>query len=273
MAKKKTSYWEPMLAKNYRTYEGKLNLPLLVQPKVDGVRGIIGRDNKIWTRRGKRIFGAPKIQKELAKCFPGIPFDGEFDHDELSQEEVSGIVRRKTKIIENSGIFYWVFDVASDSPMKYRWNRLQDLFVLRELHHVRLLPTFELHEWEDLDLYLDEFVNQGFEGAILRNFESPYVHSRTKMLLKLKRFFDCEAIVTACLEGEGKYKKHLGKFAIKAIDGSWTGNTGAGFTDEQRRVYWKIRRKLVGRQITIKCQKFTNHGKPYVPVFRRFRDE
>mgnify|MGYP003413024970 len=113
------------------------------------------------------------------------------------------------------------------------------------------------------------------------------------ILLKLKRFFDAEAVITEAHElmhnaneattnalGYTERSSHkanmlgmdvLGKFTV-----DWNGITfdvGTGFNAQQRAQYWSEPDRCVGKTITFKYQSVGPSGKPRFPVFLGFRHD
>ena len=72
--------------------------------------------------------------------------------------------------------------------------------------------------------------NRG-EGLMLRQPGSLYEKKRSNTLLKVKSFFDMDAVVTKIEKGAGKYKECMGALHCKDKTGN-TFKVGTGFTDK-----------------------------------------
>lgn len=79
----------------------------------------------------------------------------------------------------------------------------------------------------------------GAEGLMLRKPQSKYVCGRSDTLLKVKSFFDGEAMVEGYEPGKGKYQGMTG--ALKCVMACGTKfKVGSGMSDDDRRKPPKI---------------------------------
>src|SRR5690606_1337482 len=79
----KSEYIKPMLAKDYYQYEDKIEYPVYIQPKLDGIR-CIATINGLFTRNGKPIVACPHIfnsVKEFIEEYELEALDGELYND------------------------------------------------------------------------------------------------------------------------------------------------------------------------------------------------
>ena len=81
------------------------------------------------------------------------------------------------------------------------------------------------------------------------------------MHLKLKPYFDAEAVVIGYIAGKGKYKNMLGALKVRSSDGTEF-KIGSGFTDQQR-----SSPPAIGSTITYKYHGFTKNGLPRFASF------
>lgn len=86
-----------------------------------------------------------------------------------------------------------------------------------------------------LDDYMDQVLNQGGEGLILRKPESVWEPKRSYNLLKVKSYLDDEATVVGYIWGKGKLEGLMG-----ALVCNWNGKQFelSGFTEEERVLYY-----------------------------------
>ena len=95
-----------------------------------------------------------------------------------------------------------------------------------------------------------------WEGCMI-NLDSPYECKRTKNLMKVKKFFDCDLLCTGIEEGTGRNKGTLG-----AIVCNYKGNTinvGSGFTDADRARIWSDPDSVVGKIVSVKYKEETRN--------------
>ena len=74
-----STLFKPMLACDYNDYKDKIEYPVYVQPKLDGIRCIVRKDG-MWSRNGKPIISAPHIFENMKHLFvkdPNLIVDGE----------------------------------------------------------------------------------------------------------------------------------------------------------------------------------------------------
>jgi len=128
----------------------------------------------------------------------------------------------------------------------------------------------------------------GAEGVMLRAPNTPYIKTRTNLLLKLKLNEDAEAVVIGYCPGTGKYDKlipgtkhkMLGSLQCQLIeDGKLTDikfNVGTGFTDAMRTEYRQPDSKYcinLGSLINFSYMEKTEAHIPRHPSFRGIRED
>lgn len=99
------------------------------------------------------------------------------------------------------------------------------------------------------------------EGLMLRKPQSKYEFKRSSTLLKVKSFYDAEAVVIAHERGEGKYAQLTGSLKCRMASGN-VFSVGSGMTDAQR-----ADPPPVGSIITYRFQEVSKDGVPRFPSF------
>lgn len=161
-------------------------------------------------------------------------------------------------------------------PLVERYSVLEGLIQrLDDDSPLRLVPQFDAHSPQQVFDLLDEFVELEFEGAIVKDPNSPYMLDRVRCWQKLKPMQTLELIVTGAVADNGKHKGRLG-----ALEGTLpSGNkvrVCTGFTDEIRERLWHTweyrPEALVGKVLEVACQagdvEEVRHGS-----FLRFRGD
>lgn len=266
-------FYDPMLAHPMDKKLKHVTFPGFVQPKLDGIRMIWGM-NEAYTRNGKEMLGVPKLVQQLEQHFDMQKLDGELYTKDIPFESIVSSVRRTVNIKEDERVQYWVFDCIARLPFNERMSYITFLFASKRTHlssRLVLVPTYEVHCMEDIDDYLKAFEDEGYEGLIYRSFDGPYEYKRSKHLLKLKSFKDCEGIVIDFVEGKGKYVGMLGAVVVK-LPGPETCEVGTGFDDAARAHIWNNKKKYLGKSMTIKYQELTKKNIPRFPVFITWRN-
>jgi DNA ligase-1 len=194
---------------------------------------------------------------------------------------------------------YMVFDSCymSDEPYISRNSKVETWFNLNRKPRIEHVKQVVVENEEQLLDYEAQQLALGWEGVMVRSFNGRYKHGRSTtkegILLKLKRFFDDEAVVVSAHElvsntneatmsalgyimrssnKENMIPQNmLGKFTVKWKDVEF--DIGTGFDLQQRNEYWRDPRKMIGLKLTFKYQSVGPNGKPRFPVFLGFRND
>jgi hypothetical protein len=113
-------------------------------------------------------------------------------------------------------VVMWIFDVIMEGPF---WKRLQYMNSLKLPPFAAVLRQTFLKDRAEVDAYISEKLNEGYEGVILRHSESLYKFGKATVtggeLLKVKPFEDAEATIEELEEGttntNPKVKNELGR--------------------------------------------------------------
>lgn len=240
----------------------------LVSEKFDGVRAYYNGE-KFISRQGNEI-NAPKW---FTKDFPKIVLDGELWIKRGEFDKISQIVRCQTcdkKFWKE--VKFMVFDLPQSSKIfSKRYEEMQKLAEFSKSQYLQVIEQFEVKSEDELFKKLDEIINLGGEGLMLRKKTSTYMAKRNGDLLKLKKFDDMEGVVISHFAGKGKYKEKMGSLLVEIIDENNQKirfKIGSGFSDEQRANPPKI-----GSIITFKFYGKTNKGTPRFASFLRERSD
>lgn len=272
------NFIEPMLAKSYDDYSDEIIFPVYSQPKYDGIRCVVAADY-MRSRNGKAIVSAPHVHVALADFFeknPDVVLDGELYCDKFANDfnKICSLVK-KTKPSEEDirdskeSIQYWVYDVADNTRTfaeRSKWlaeNLPQD-------PAIRVVPTEEVCSKERLDKLYEQYMNEGYEGQMVR-LDSPYEFKRSRSLLKRKEFKDEEFTVLDVLEGEGNKSGMAGAMVFKNASGLQFNSNIKGDRDYLRSLL-KNKTELLGKSATIKYFNLTPDGIPRFPYVVAIRD-
>lgn len=285
---------KPMLAA--ATGGANLRYPVLVSPKLDGVRCLIingvavSRSFKpIPNQFVQTLFGKSSLNGLDGELIVGPP-----SANDVYQQTMSGVMSRDG----NPAVTFWVFDdlsLGADQPFIRRFAgieiRIRKVGCVKLVKHVKLLNEEALLTHEALTL------SDGYEGVMIRDPEGQYKYGRSTLkegwLLKLKRFEDAEAMIvgmTPLMHNDNEAKlnelgqlersshkagkvamRKLGSFLVRDLKTDVEFEVGTGFTEAQRLSFW--REAPFGRIIKYKSQPTGVKDKPRFPVFLGFRDE
>ena len=246
-----------------KTYKGQVDLSqYLVSEKLDGVRAYW--DGKQLVSRQGNIFPAPDW---FIKNFPEKSLDGELWLARGKFQKLLSIVSKKVAIEEEwQEIAYYVFDLPNSSKLfSQRLNIFRRLVNQTNSQYLRAIEQYRIVNHSELMLQLNNIVELGGEGLMLHRADAVYKKGRTRDLLKVKPYYDAEAIVVAHTQGKGKFLGMLGAILVKTPEGQQF-RIGTGFSLEQRRFPPPI-----GIIITYTYHGKTDRGIPRFASFLRVR--
>ncbi|KAF9490955.1 hypothetical protein BDN71DRAFT_1422178 [Pleurotus eryngii] len=232
-----------------------------ISEKLDGVRAFYDGTRMI-SRLGNPFMPPAWFLDALPK---DVTLDGELFGGRGEFQSTVSVV----KTINSphwKGISFQVFDVPSkaDLPFEERLSHLEATFGENGTHaskHVVVVPHDEAKDRAHVLEKLKEIEGLGGEGLMLRKPRSPYEGRRSNTLLKIKTFYDAEAIITGYEPGKGRNKGVAGALKCKMASGK-TFSVGTGLSDKQRRDPPKI-----GAIITYRFFELTRDGVPRFPSY------
>jgi len=269
--KKVVSEWTSVFGKN----EGKANATTDNEQAVkeaEAKRCIVTIDG-MFSRNGKEIISAPHIRESLDKLFqhePDLILDGELYADKFANDfnAIVSLVKKTKPTADDlkqsaKNIEYHVYDVPSvDGTFKERCIELDEL----SLDFPKCVKQVETHivknESEVTDWY-ENYVERGYEGQMLRT-DGVYENKRSKNLLKHKSFIDEEYTIIDICEGEGNRAGTAGYFVFETADGKPFKSNVKGTWEETAEML-KNRKKLIGKEATVKYFNLTPDGIPRFP--------
>lgn len=273
------AYVRPMLALKYMQHRGKINWKRSVsQPKLNGVRCVAWRvgDTVVFTsRNGTPFVGLGFLVPELLDCMPdNSRWDGELFNPELSLQEIVSLVRKSVNLTPAetaAKIQYHVFDTIEDDVSFDR--RYVDLHgrMQTPAHYLRLVPVSIVVSEDHCRELLEQYLERGYEGLMLRNLDSLYLtEHRSQDLLKYKLMQDEEFLICGYRRGSGKDKDvpifecttEAGKKFSVRMEGTYAAN-------KERLL---IADSLVGKLLTVRFQEYTPDGAPEFPIGVEIRD-
>lgn len=310
----------PMLSKKYKDWKGEeftltpparaLTFPVMVQPKLDGVRCVAYLQNgqvQLESRNGKGYMHLEHVRASVqaflkhmeAKGFPEAVLDGELyvHHLERDGKELTSVgryqfiseackVTRKVAHPEEHHVQFWLFDLwtTGDRSNKERWETLKTCYEGLQDQNLVLVPTREVHSHEAIEETMAEFVGErdgrvgyAFEGLMMRRPEATYVSSKThsSCLLKYKRFEDEEWYVKGaetCVGGlwDGCIKWRCTR------DGKEVSAQQIGDLETSRELYAQFQTNpgaFIGRSLNLRFNDRSKDGIPRFPHATAFVED
>ena len=253
-----------------------------VDPKLDGIRCFaIVEDGEalLYARSVKLITNFDStFGRELATLGDGC-YDGE-----VMGEDFTAIMRQayRKENVNTEGTYLALFDFLPLEEWKSREavTTCQDRYAILcerlraagKLFHLRRVPRYIIAaEYDAIKGMHDEFVAQGYEGAMVKDLDAPYKFGRGPEVMKLKAFFDADLKIEKFIEGTGK---HIGKLGSVGVNYQGVEvQVGSGFSDELRETIWADSNSFVGRTIEVRYQEVTPDGSLRFPTFVCFRND
>ena len=280
----------PILAHKFAEQGHKISYPALAQPKLDGHRCIAQKnmdkldgfaEYSLWSRTRKPITSLPHIPEALKVT--GLEFiDGElYNHDYKENfEELTSFIRQEEPAEGHEVVEYHVYDIADPKMTNYqRYVLLEGLRPLFKDTPIKIVETVVVNNENELFQYLDDCLQRGYEGCMVRNMDGHYKFKRSYDLQKLKKFDDDEFRIVDVKVGT------KGSMAGKAVficekyrdeqpipDGE-TFDCKLKGDMEKLKEYADDPSLVIGKILTVKFQGYTKYGKPRFPVGERFRVE
>jgi DNA ligase-1 len=295
------SNFQPMLATALPT--GQLpKFPCYVSPKLDGVRAVVF-GGVVYSRNLKPIRNA-HVQAVL-----GSPLLEGYDGELLVGSPTSPTAFRDTTsgVMSTDGepeVLFHVFDhfdLSKDFEKRFKGFLCKNetrAAIRHKALPVQLVAQKLVRNEAELLAAEQEYLDRGFEGAMVRSVDGPYKCGRSTVkeghLLKMKRFCDAEAVVIGYEELQHneneKTTDALGHSKRSTAKSGKTGGgvlgtllvrdpvtgvefgIGGGFTADDRIRLWAARETLVGRLAKYKHFPIGTKEAPRFPTFLGWRD-
>lgn len=267
----------PMLAQEYKKHQKKVVFPCYVQPKLDGYRMIFNSSN-VTTRTGKEytVFKHTQLYKRLYDAKLDVCLDGElYVHNPDFTFERYGVLRKQKNLTEQdiatlNQIQYHVYDIV-DSTLPYN-ERLAKLRSLPHIEGLCIVESTECKSKDEIDELHQKYVQDGYEGSIVRNKTGKYTCKyRSFDLLKYKDFDDGEyKIVDYTFEKDTSGNDQ--NLIVWVCEVAGTGqrfNVQSKGTKEERKVLYNEASNYIGKNLWVQHFGFTAEGIPRFPKTAR----
>ena len=268
----------------------------LVSEKFDGYRACYNHDKKQFFSRQNKPFNAPQW---FLDAMPPRLVDGELWIGRNMFQEM-GVVRKKVPIDEEwLHVTFQVYDMPHETGTflerlkelirivkltKNRWLRMRKDFPYPfntiDCPVIVAKQTIVKND-AHLDSMYQDIIQNGGEGIMLKDPNSPYEDKRSNYLLKYKPNFDAEAIIIGYKPGQGKYVGMLGGFSCQqlinhdsymSIDESEDHLFSISGMDDSIRKSYKDTHPI-GTIISYEHSGTTDKGKPRFPRYSRLRTD
>ena len=261
---------------------------ICVEPKLDGIRCFAIVENKkvhLYARSGKLI---TNFNETIGGDLSRLP-DGCYD-GEIMGEDFTALMRQayRKENVNTHNTYFALFDYITTEEWNARASKTScenrhinlihavmplpsacmdhDLVRSTKYHYLRVVNRIYANpEYESIKEYHDRFVQEGYEGAMIKDLDAPYKFGRGPGVMKLKAFHDIDLEVVGFKEGTGKHLDNLG--SILVVHNDVEVNVGSGFSDEMRNEVWHNKDKYLGLVAEIRYQEITPDGSLRFPTF------
>ena len=266
----------PMLAHPFTKRKHNIDYPAIVQRKFDGVRCLarLNSDGTVTllSRKGKEYPHLNHIKADVAanNSDTNLVLDGELYSDTLTFQELVGLVKRVTlkpgndeQMLEVSLRVYDCVELNNEADFTDRYQTITNLTegaeYLSLVENVRVSTESEIHAAQA------QFVEEGYEGAMVRNLTGAYaIGKRSANLQKVKTFLDGEYPIVGFTQGTGGETGCV-IWECSTPDGQ-TFRVRPRGTQEDRKVLFQNGSNYIGQQLTVRYQELTDDGVPRFPV-------
>jgi DNA ligase-1 len=286
------------LAHDSANHESKVAGEKLIEVKLDGVRviSIVYPSGHVdqYSRNGKELVNFPHIKEQLAKhakwFAEPVVLDGEIMS--ASFQDLMKMVHRKSDVQSDDAVLN-LFDIITLREFQTgvgKYRQIDRSVSLAAWYNqcADHMPNVTIVGQERVDLrepagqarfkqINQEAVAGGYEGIMIKDLEAIYECKRSVAWLKLKPYIEVSLEVVDVEEGTGRNQGRLGALVCSGQDDgrNITVNCGSGFSDDDRRVFWDSRSRLVGQVVEVRADAVTqNQDGTYslrFPRFLRFR--
>ena len=272
----------------------KIKFPAYVQLKMDGMRFnaiVVNGGCEFRSRNGKEIQLLGNLEQEFVALANGknVVFDGELLVNDkgvvLDRQTGNGILNKANKgtisIDEARKVHATVWDcipfsdfIGGKSTHAYqtRFNVLQSLSLPKK---IQLVESKVVASYDEAKKIFEEYLAQGQEGIILKDMNGIWEDKRSKGQIKFKGELECDLKIVGVEEGTGKYAGMLGAILCESADGVIKVSVGSGFTDDQRKQYWKenIIDKIAAIKYNMRIKNKAGEESLFLPIVLEIRDD
>lgn len=277
------TYFQPMLAEKWSERKPSWNVtfPVWSQPKLDGCRAV-STIGALKSREGEAFITPTKIIKimqRLHEIHPTIVFDGELYNHALRNdfEKIVSLIRKQKPTDEhiaeaNEKIEYHIYDMFDHSRPNMTFEERTK--ILKGILHdfddrIVFVESRKVENEEELDEVYGGYLENEYEGQMVRVSDSPYQMRRSKGLLKRKEFEDAEFHIARVEEGVGNWAGAVKRVYIHLEDGSIQ-KAGVAGPYELLASYLAEADTFPDTLATVRYQGRTKDGKLRFPVVKYF---
>lgn len=276
----------------------KWNSTVLVQPKLDGerCRAIVDINPILYssevTRENERgyyhkenlanlpadfgttirNFAIPSIVESLRLLYlrigRNIELDGELYIHEWEFNDIHSVVSRSVNLHPSESLMeLHVFDLITRNLAQI--DRTRELMeIAKEFPpNIKLVKSIPAEDLQTVREIFNRYLEEGYEGIIIRNIFAPYVRKRSPFIMKFKPKRSDVYEITGYIEGKGKYSGTIGALVCRGDDGTSFEVGSFSIPDGERKKLWNMRDRLYTFDCKISYQHKWPTGIPKSGIF------
>ena len=247
------------------TYKSGIHLhDYWVSEKFDGIRGYW--DGQQLLTRGGTVLSPPSW---FTEGWPSTPMEGELWAGRGQFSTASSVIQQtQAPDADWRKLRFMVFDLPNHVGMfTERMQAYTNLVAALNKKWVEAVPQMQVTSATALQQLLNDKVNAGAEGLMLRRAQSPYRSGRSDDQLKVKTYDDAEARVIAHLAGTGQYAGQTGALLVETTQGLRF-KLGTGLSAQDRQTPPRV-----GQWVTYRYRGLTDKGVPRFASFMRVQPD
>lgn len=285
----------PMLCKTLKDNKPFTKGNYFGQWKINGLRCIIGaikistdmfnpirltytsREGVSWNLPWMDEVILPYLSKQLLEMMieEGVCLDGELYIPAYTINDINSFVKNST-LPQHKQLQFWCYDICIDNMSAIERSILRKQNIKRHIYsfgnaqeHFNckdqfiILPDAKVSNYDDAVRVRDNFINLGFEGLVIRNYNAEYQYGkRNQAMMKFKKIHDGKFVIIDIVP-EG-VRTNLPKFILKNdINEEYFECTINASHDEQELVL-KNKSWYIGRQAFVEYRE--RSGVKQVPM-------
>ena len=262
----------PQLAKGVG--KGKIVYPAFIQPKLNGVCDLAERFPNPFTNdisllhhtRGGHLFETlAHLDDWVHKLDAPAPLHGELYVHGWSLQKI-GSYTKKIKP-DQEKLEYWLYDLAwLGFPFESRMGWIfQHVEKLGPNCPIKITPTDMVNNYAEAKVFHDKCVQDGFEGAMLKNANGMYMFQyNSNDLEKVKDYQDSEFEIIGGKEGEGTDVGCVVYRCITESGGEFDARP-RGTVEDRKEMFINLPNDI-GKMLTVRYAELSDDGIPLQPV-------
>lgn len=244
-----------------------IKMPCYSQTKEDGLYLdiIVGEHEITYRTRSGQIVNRYTTDERNQAIFDAGIKNAVIQGEALVLDEDGNIMPRKDgngylnrDVVDPNRIIFVCWDLldvdhwrAGETTAVYK-DRFEMLCkVCQRIPYMRMVDTKVCNSNDEIIEHFKDRLMQGKEGTVVKNMYSGWENATSKDMIKFKIEFDCELVVVAVEEGEGRNEGRLGAVVCESSDRLVTVSVGGGYSDKQRLDYFT--QDTVGKIFTVRA--------------------